>query len=59
MLAEEILRDRCEKCTVDFGFEHLITQAAIAGYNFSTVRHGMMLKAARAVPIQPADGFEG
>jgi hypothetical protein len=58
LLAEQILRDRCERCMVDFGPEDLVTQAAIADYNISTIRHGM-LKAAVPVSVPPADSFDG
>lgn len=58
LLAEQILRDRCERCMVDFGSEDLVTQAAITDYNISIMRHGM-LRAAVPVSVPPADGFDG
>jgi hypothetical protein len=42
VLAEQILRDRCERCMVDFGSEDLVTQAAMADYSISTMRHDML-----------------
>ena len=49
MLAEETLRYRCARCTVDFGSEDLVTQAAMADFEISKLRHGMP---GQAVPVR-------